>query len=70
VVALLRSLPTGFTEFMTHPGHHTAELENVSTRLKASRALELAALTSPEVRDTLTECGIELTRYSELPTAP
>jgi chitin disaccharide deacetylase len=70
VITLLRSLPPGVTEFMTHPGHHTAELENVSTRLKASRALELAALTSAEVRETLTECGIELTRYSELPTAP
>lgn len=66
VVALLRSLPDGLTEFMTHPGHRTAELDAARTRLKESRALELAALTSREVRDTLTECGIQLTRFSEL----
>lgn len=66
VSTLLRSLPEGLTEFMTHPGRHTPELEAARTRLKASRALELAALTSPEVRRTLDECGIELTGYSAL----
>ena len=65
VVSLLRALPDGLTEFMTHPGHHGPELEAARTRLKASRALELAALTSPEVRSALDELGIRLTRYSE-----
>ena len=66
VVALFRDLPDGLTEFMTHPGHHGPELEASRTRLKASRALELAALTSTEVRSALGACGIALTRYSEL----
>jgi chitin disaccharide deacetylase len=70
VIALLQALPPGITEFMTHPGHHSAELESAHTRLKASRVLELAALTSSEVRRTLNECGIDLTRYSELPATP
>ena len=65
VVSLLRELPAGLTEFMTHPGHHGPELEAARTRLKASRALELAALTSAEVRSALNEFGIQLTRYSE-----
>jgi predicted glycoside hydrolase/deacetylase ChbG (UPF0249 family) len=64
--SLIRSLPDGATEFMTHPGHHGPELESARTRLKASRATELAALVAPEVRRALQETGVELTRYSLL----
>jgi predicted glycoside hydrolase/deacetylase ChbG (UPF0249 family) len=64
--SLIRSLPEGATEFMTHPGHHGPELESARTRLKASRAAELAALIAPEVRRALREAGVELTRYSLL----
>lgn len=66
VVDLIRSLPSGTTEFMTHPGHLGPELESSRTRLKASRAEELAALTSPKVRRALADAGVTLTRYSEL----
>jgi predicted glycoside hydrolase/deacetylase ChbG (UPF0249 family) len=66
VIALIRALPHGLTEFMTHPGHHGPELEAARTRLKASRARELAALTSPLVRQALVESGVELTRYSAI----
>jgi predicted glycoside hydrolase/deacetylase ChbG (UPF0249 family) len=65
VVSLLGSLPQGTTEFMTHPGFHGPELEAARTRLKASRAQELAALTSSEVRRALDHHGIVLTRYSQ-----
>ncbi len=44
VASLIRALPDGCTEFMTHPGHYGPELEAAHTRLKASRAKELAAL--------------------------
>lgn len=67
IMALIRALPDGLTEFMTHPGHHGDELEASRTRLKASRRLELEALTDPRVRRTLAECGVELTRYSAIP---
>lgn len=66
LASLIRSLPEGTTEFMTHPGHHGQELESARTRLKASRAAELAALTAPEVRRALADAEVELTRYSRL----
>ncbi len=66
LIALLRALPEGTTEFMTHPGHCGPELEAASTRLKSSRAQELAALTAPEVRRALDDFGVELTRYSAM----
>lgn len=66
VVALIKMLPEGSTEFMTHPGHCGPELVASATRLKSSRAEELAALTAPEVRTALEESGVRLARYSEL----
>ncbi len=66
VVALIKLLPDGLTEFMTHPGHCGAELEAAPTRLKGSREEELAALTAPEVRAALQTAGVQLTRFSDL----
>ena len=66
VVALIRSLPEGTTEFMVHPGHCGAELQAANTRLKASRAQELAAITSAEVKYAIEECGVTLARYRDL----
>ena len=66
VVALIRSLPEGSTEFMCHPGICTAELRAARTRLKESREQELRALTAPEVRDALRESGVELVNFSSL----
>ena len=66
VVALIRALPEGSTEFMVHPGHCTAELRGARTRLKESRAAELAALVAPEVRRALEEAGVKLSGYRSL----
>ena len=66
VAALIRSLPEGSTEFMVHPGHCTAELRAARTRLKESRAAELAALVAPEVRVALDEAGVALSGYRAL----
>lgn len=63
LVELIRGLPEGLTEFMCHPGHCTAELRAAPTRLKESRAEELAALVSEEVRGALEEAGVELVSY-------
>ena len=66
IVTLIRSLPDGSTEFMVHPGHCTAELKAARTRLKESRAAELAALVAPEVRAALDEAGVKLSGYRYL----
>lgn len=66
---LIRSLPDGLTELMTHPGHCTDELRAQATRLKQSRAVELAALTSDAVRHAVEESGVEITSYAQLARA-
>lgn len=66
LAALIRSLPEGSTEFMCHPGICTDELRSAQTRLKESRARELAALTSAEVRVALQEARVELAAYRDL----
>jgi chitin disaccharide deacetylase len=63
MLSTLKTLPAGLTEFMCHPGKCGPELQAATTRLKASRPLELAALTSPEVRRVIDERGIVLTNY-------
>ncbi|HYP12547.1 MAG TPA: ChbG/HpnK family deacetylase [Bryobacteraceae bacterium] len=66
LVSLIRALPEGLTEFMTHPGRCTEELERRKTRLKLSREDELAALVDPEVRTALRQSGVQLVRYRDL----
>jgi chitin disaccharide deacetylase len=66
LVALLRALPPGSTEFMCHPGRCTNELRGMHTRLKESREQELNALIAPEVRQTLNGEGIRLVTYRDL----
>jgi hopanoid biosynthesis associated protein HpnK len=41
---ILRSLPSGTWELVTHPGYNDADLARVPTRLKATRDVERAAL--------------------------
>ncbi len=67
---LIRELPDGSTEFMCHPGLCTDELRAQRTRLKESREAELRALTAPEVRRALEQCGVRLTTYRELTPEP
>ena len=64
--ALIRQLPEGLTEFMTHPGICTDELRAACTRLKESRENELRALVSGEARRALAESGVQLVRYRDL----
>ncbi len=66
LATLIRNLPEGTTELMTHPGLCTDELRAAHTRLKESREAELRALTSPQVRAALAESGVELVRYRDL----
>ncbi|HET8549896.1 MAG TPA: ChbG/HpnK family deacetylase, partial [Bryobacteraceae bacterium] len=66
LIAVLRALPPGSTEFMCHPGCCTEELRRMRTRLKDSRAKELRALTAAEVRQVVASEGIRLVSYREL----
>ena len=66
LIETLQGLPKGLTEFMCHPGKCGPQLKGAATRLKESRAVELAALTSPQVRRVIEERGIELTDYRSL----
>lgn len=66
LIALIRALPDGATEFMCHPGRCGEELRASPTRLKESRERELRALTSPEVRAALEEENVRLAGFDRL----
>ena len=70
LIALLRALPDGVTEFMCHPGRCGEELLAASTRLKHSREEELVALTAPDTRRAIGETGILLVNYRDLGLPP
>lgn len=59
--SLLRQLPAGTWELVTHPGYNDADLARVRTRLRASRDLEREALTA--IQDFP---GIQLISFADL----
>jgi predicted glycoside hydrolase/deacetylase ChbG (UPF0249 family) len=65
-LALLRNLPTGFSEFVAHPGYVDDELRRWSTYL-AQRELERKVLLSPEFRAAISESGVRLAGYRDIP---
>jgi predicted glycoside hydrolase/deacetylase ChbG (UPF0249 family) len=65
LVALIRALPDGLTEFMCHPGFCDDELRAAPTRLTESRETELRALLSSETRAALEEGGVKLASFCE-----
>jgi predicted glycoside hydrolase/deacetylase ChbG (UPF0249 family) len=66
LLATLERLPEGLTEFMCHPGLLGPELRDAATRLKESRATELAALLSPQARRVIEQRGIALVNYRQV----
>jgi chitin disaccharide deacetylase len=64
--AIAGSLPEGTWEFVCHPGYNDADLQLASTRLRASREIELRVLTLPSARELLSREGIELISYRDL----
>jgi hopanoid biosynthesis associated protein HpnK len=63
VARLLRSLPEGTTELMSHPGYADQDLQNSATRLQGSRQTELSILTDVEIRNLVASQGIRLIDY-------
>jgi hopanoid biosynthesis associated protein HpnK len=64
--AILGSIPEGTWEFVCHPGYEDQELQQVKTRLRASRVKELRLLTSEAARKVVEACGVELISYAGL----
>lgn len=64
--AILETLPEGTWELVCHPGYSDADLQAAETRLTASREIELRALTSETIRQTVARRGIQLISFAEL----
>jgi len=65
-LSLLRNLPSGFSEFVAHPGYVDDELRRWSTYL-GQRELERQVLLSPEFRGGLADSGVRLAGYRDIP---
>jgi predicted glycoside hydrolase/deacetylase ChbG (UPF0249 family) len=63
--AIAGSIPDGTWELVCHPGYNDAELGLVHTRLRESRARELAVFLSRRSRQALADHNIELISYHE-----
>ncbi|MGA3160063.1 MAG: ChbG/HpnK family deacetylase [Terracidiphilus sp.] len=61
VSSLLRSLPVGTWELVTHPGYNDTDLAQVRTRLKASRDIERQAMLTITPQD-----GVEFISFAQL----
>jgi hopanoid biosynthesis associated protein HpnK len=64
---MVEHLPDGVWELVCHPGYNDADLQNIHTRLRASREQELRILTSAATRELLAAKEIEIISYRELP---
>jgi predicted glycoside hydrolase/deacetylase ChbG (UPF0249 family) len=65
-LSMLRNLPDGFSEFVTHPGYVDNDLKRWSSYL-TPREIELRILLSSEFRDALFSSGIQLAGYRDIP---
>jgi predicted glycoside hydrolase/deacetylase ChbG (UPF0249 family) len=63
LIEMLRSLPEGVTEIACHPGF----ARDLVTMYREERQLELDALCDPGVRRALSEEGIALIGFADLP---
>ncbi len=63
---LIESLPEGTWEFVSHPGYNDRELDQVKTRLRQSREIELAILTSAASKEVLQREQVQLISYRDL----
>jgi hopanoid biosynthesis associated protein HpnK len=63
---LIENLPEGTWELVSHPGYIDVGLDEINTRLRASREKELAILTSAAAKESLRRAQIELISYREL----
>ncbi|MFH2103257.1 MAG: ChbG/HpnK family deacetylase [Chloroflexota bacterium] len=65
MLKIMSQLGPGSTEVMCHPGYVTEALVQ-GTSYASQRAVELATLTSREVKEAISELGIELITFDQL----
>jgi predicted glycoside hydrolase/deacetylase ChbG (UPF0249 family) len=64
VITQIRALPTGVSEFMTHPGYFDDDL--AYSRYGRQRDHELDGLTDPRARELIAAAGVELIHFGRL----
>jgi predicted glycoside hydrolase/deacetylase ChbG (UPF0249 family) len=64
VLAQIRALPTGVSEFMTHPGYFDDDL--AYSRYGRQRESELTGLTDPRARELIASTGVDLIHFGRL----
>lgn len=69
VLRMIRALPEGVTEMFFHPATGPFAGADAGTE-RYAWAQELAALTSPQVRDTLDERAVQRITYGQLAASP
>ncbi len=62
----LDRIPDGTWELVCHPGYDDDDLARAGTRLRASRAQELAVLSAPAARELLEKHEIKLLSYNDI----
>jgi chitin disaccharide deacetylase len=65
-IALLRGLPDGTTEMLTHPALLRGSVRYLGAQRAAARAAELTTLCDPTVRQAVIDAGIELVSFRQL----
>lgn len=65
LIKILRNLPDGVSELMTHPGYFSGELRKESS-MSDIREIELKILTSPGIKKVVKEEGIELISWESV----
>ena len=65
-VMMIKNLPSGFNEFVVHPGYVDGDLQRWSTYL-GQRELELGLLLNEEFRRELLSSDVHLMGYGDLP---
>lgn len=66
LLELLANLPEGASELMCHPGYEDEALNQIQTRLRHSRQVEMELLTDPEIVAAVRAHGVQLINYAQL----
>jgi predicted glycoside hydrolase/deacetylase ChbG (UPF0249 family) len=69
LAALLAAMPSGTWELVSHPGYNDADLDRVTTRLRAHREIELQALLDAFSSNSSNPSAPHLIHYADLTTS-
>jgi chitin disaccharide deacetylase len=66
LLELIATLPAGASELMCHPGYEDEALNQIQTRLRRTRQVELQLLTDPEIIAAVRAHDVQLINYAQL----